>query len=165
MSQEYKDIDLQLELKDRLPYQLILQKKLEKLSEFISNSDRPSKDIQSGILDFLTDIPDSWKDEAFENEMKKVINEKIIDIRPIYAGSKLSIEYCKKHGIPLTKKIRTINYFSLKNAIINLLDRLNLLIRKEKIEYSTGRNLDIKTLEDLDKILDEVPDEEEKKEG
>jgi hypothetical protein len=155
----YREETIQLELKDRIPYQKIIEKKLYNLSDLISNSKTPFQDIQHAILDLLTGIPDSWKDREFEIEMKSVIKHRRIDVRPSFAGYKLSIKHCIENKIPHIMLKPQIDYFKLKNAIINLLDRLDLLVRKKKIEYSTGKNV-AHTLEDLDSMYGEELEEE-----
>lgn len=140
--------DIQLELKDRLRYNQIIEDKLRALAKAISNPKALFRTIQTMLLDLLTDIPDSWKDEDFENEMKIVIKERDVDVRPEWSGVKYSKEYCEANNIPITQKTKEINYFRLKNAIINLFDRRQLLIRRDKIEYTTGRKFE--TLNDLE---------------
>lgn len=154
---EYPEFDPQLELKDRLPYPQILSTSILSMKSVLKSSDNLNmKKIQVMILDLLTDLPDTWKDEQFEEELTKVLRKKTIDTRPMNAGVKMSKAACERMGIATTRTIKQVNYFRLKNAIIDLLDRRAMLIRKEKIEFSTGRNLDIEFLEQLD-----TEDEEE----
>lgn len=155
---EHADVDIQLELKDRLNYPHIIENTINSLKKALINPKIEFKTIQQLMLDFLTDIPDTWKDEEFEKEMEKVMKKRNIDIRPSFAGQKLSVEKCKEYNINIIKEVKEINYFTLKNAIINLLDRRQMLIRREKIEFSTGINLDIETIEELEKLFE---DEEE----
>ena len=150
---ELKDFDIQMELKDRLNYPEIISASLLRLKKSIGETSKEKRINQRLILDFLTDIPNSWRDEAFVEELKGVITIKTVDIRPSFAGIKASYDYCKAHNIKITREVKKINYFKLKHAIINLLDRKNLLIRKEKIEYTSGENLNYETLEDLEKEL------------
>lgn len=154
---EHADVDIQLELKDRLNYTQIIEGTIKSLKIALINPKTEFKTIQQLMLDFLTDIPDSWKDEDFQEEMKKVMKIRKIDVRPSFAGQKRSVESCKKLNISIIKEIKEINYFTLKNAIINLLDRRQMLIRREKIELTTGLNLDFET---LDKLEESYEDEE-----
>lgn len=156
---EFPDFDIQMELKDRLDYPKILTHSLLRLKKSIGESSKERRINQKLILDFLTDIPDTWRDESFMKELKGVMTEKTIDIRPSFAGIKASYNYCKEHDIKTTTIIKKINYFKLKHAIINLLDRKALLIRKEKIEYTTGKNLKYETLADLEAEYDGLDEE------
>lgn len=153
---EYPEFDPQLELKDRINYPHILTTSIIAMkSSLRETKEFRMRKVQLLILDLLTDIPDTWKDEEFEEELKKVVKTRNIDVRPVNAGVRLSHSACKRMGIKTIRQEKQINYFRLKNAIINLLDRRHLLIRKEKIEQSTGRNLDIQHIEDLEIEADE----------
>lgn len=156
---EFSEFDIQMELKDRLDYPKILTHSLLRLKKSIGETSKEKRINQKLILDFLTDIPDTWKDEAFVKELKGVMTKTTIDIRPSFAGIKASYNYCKRRNIKITTEIKKINYFKLKHAIINLLDRKALLIRKEKIEYTTGKNLKFETLEDLEAEYDRMDEE------
>lgn len=153
---EYPEFDPQLELKDRINYPHILTTSIIAMkSSLRETKEFKMRKVQLLILDLLTDIPDTWKDEEFELELKKVVTVRNIDVRPMNAGVKLSHAACKRMGIRIIRQEKQINYFRLKNAIINLLDRRHLLIRKEKIEQSTGRNLDIQFIKELERDDDE----------
>jgi len=153
---EYPEFDPQLELKDRINYPHILTTSIIAMkSSLRETKEFKMRKVQLLILDLLTDIPDTWKDEEFELELKKVVTVRNIDVRPVNAGVRLSNSACKRMGIKTIRQEKQINYFRLKNAIINLLDRRHLLIRKEKIEQSTGRNLDIQFIEELERDVDE----------
>lgn len=155
------DMGIQLELKDRLPYANYLDQQLRSFEQSLGSDKTSTTNIQLKMLSLFNSIPDSWKDEDFENELKKCIKIRKIDIRPRFGGKPRSVEYCKRKGIPIVKNVRQIDYFKLKRTIINLLDGLQMLIRREKIERSTGRNLNIETIEELEQIyLEDIEDEE-----
>lgn len=151
---DLENIDIQMELKDRLNYPEIISASLLRLKKSVGESSKERRINQRLILDFLTDIPNSWRDKAFVEELKGVITIKTVDVRPSFAGIKASYNYCKVNNIKTTMEKKNINYFKLKHAIINLLDRKNLLIRKEKIEYTSGENLNYATLEELEAEYD-----------
>ena len=159
------ELDIQLELKDRLPYTSILTASLLNLKRAINTAELNYDLIQTLILDFFTDIPRTWQDDKFRNDVEACITTRTVSAIPSFAGVPLDAEICKAEGIQTVRTVQEIDYFALKNSIINLLDRLNLLIRKEKIEYSTGLNLE-DNLETLGKKFDaeqtgeeEEPDE------
>jgi len=162
MSFQQDERDIQLEFRDRLRYNDILELKLKSLASKISNPRKDMRVIQSMLLDLLTDIPDSWKDDEFEEEMKHVMKKRKVDVRPTFGNAKISMNVCIENKIPIFREIREINYFRLKNAIINLFDRRQMLIRKEKIEYTTGLNLKFGSIDDyIEKELGEEFEEEE----
>lgn len=157
---EGNEMDIQLELKERLPYTSILTASLLNLKKAINTAELNFDLIQTLILDFFTDIPRTWQDDKFKEDVENCITTRKVKAVPYFAGVPLDAETCEAQGIATIREIQEIDYFALKNAIINLLDRLNLLIRKEKIEYSTGVNLD-DNLEDLGKKYDAELEEEE----
>jgi len=107
--------------------------------------------IEDMMWDFFTDIPHSWYDETFTEEVMKAFIQKTIDARPIWGDVRLSKETCEKYNMPITKTVTSINIYLLKNAIVNLLHRRDMLVRKKKIEYSTGKNLKFATIDELAK--------------
>lgn len=158
MSEDFSGVSAQLELKDRMGYSEHLLSQLRAFEKVVVN---PNKrlEMQRIMYSMLKGIPSSWRDETFQEDLKNIRKEVTIDIRPTFGVKKLSVEYCKRNKIPMIRKKFEIDYFALKEAIINLFDRLQLLIRREKIEYSTGKNLDVKTIEELYIDEDENGDE------
>lgn len=144
---------IQLELKERVNYPEIIQKGMLDQKAVIRESTFSMDKLNLMILDQLFDIPSSWYDEKFAEEVKSVISTKTVKNTASHAGVQLSEEYMKAHDIPLTREVKNIDYFKLKLAIRNLLDRLNMLVRKDKIEMTSGRNL---TIESLDDLIDEM---------
>ena len=150
--------NVQLELKERLNYPEYLENVIKNINTAFNNEKISITKVQVMILNFLHDIPSSWYDKEFVQDIKGVVSVKEVPNIVKFGVSTLSKEYMKKHDIPLTKKVRNVDYFRLKNAIINLLDRLNMLVRKDKIERSTGKNL---KYESLDELIDELQKEDE----
>lgn len=148
--------DIQLELKERVNYTEVIMKSILNQKDVIKDSNFQLSKLHLMIIDDLFDIPSSWYDERFAKDIKDVVTIRTVPNQVLSRGVPLSEEYMKRMKIPLTKEIKEINYFKLKLAIRNLLDRLNMLIRKDKIEMSTGRNLSIESLDDLiDKLAEE----------
>jgi len=154
--------DVQLEMKDRLNYPHLLESKLIAFGETIRKG-VDTKDVQQQILDIFTDIPRELYDEQFKEDLTGVLSEREIDIRPEFGGYKLSKEHCEKFNLPIKGKVYDVDYFKLKHAIMNLLFRRNMLLRKDKVEQSTGRNLD-DNIEDLLPIDFEDDEDEEDEE-
>ena len=148
--------DIQLELKERVNYTEVIMKSILNQKDVIKDSNFQLSKLHLMIIDDLFDIPSSWYDEQFAKDIKDVVTIRTVPNQVLSRGVPLSEEYMKRMKIPLTREIKEINYFKLKLAIRNLLDRLNMLIRKDKIEMSTGRNLSIESLDDLiDKLAEE----------
>jgi hypothetical protein len=149
VSSPESEIDIQLELKDRINYPHILQSTLLNIKRAIGKDELDLDNLENMMWDFYTDIPHSWYDKEFVLDVKKSFISRDVDNRPVWGGQKLSIEKCEELGLETKKTLVGINIFLLKNAIVNLLHRRDMLVRKKKIEYSTGRNLKFKTLDDL----------------
>lgn len=156
-----EDIGVQLELKERLNYPEHIQKAMDTIDSAFNNEKIPRSKVQDMILNFYYDIPNSWKDEAFKKDIQSITSEKTVPNTITFCGATMSKGYMKRNNIPLTKTIKIINYFKLKNAIVNLLDRLNMLVRKDKIERSTGKNLKYKNLDELIEAMEKEDNEEE----
>jgi len=150
---------VQLEFKERLNYPEYLQNVIQNINNALNNEKISMNKVKTMIMNLLNDIPNSWYDIDFEKDIEGVTREREIPNLIEFVGVPLSKKYMEKNEIPLTKKVNDVNFFKLKNAIINLLDRRNMLVRKDKIEQSTGKNLEYKTLDDL---IDEIAKEEEK---
>lgn len=150
---QLSELDIQLELKERLPYNSILTASLLNLKRAIGQPEPNLEQIQALILDMFTDIPRTWHDKQFKDDVRLCVTTRKVKTYPHFAGVPLEPEICKELGIETETELTEVDFFALKNAIVNLLDRLNLLIRKEKIEYSTGVNLG-ETLEELGENYD-----------
>lgn len=154
--------EIQLELKERLNYPEILQKGMLDQKAVLKDTNFSMGTLNKMILHLFYDIPHSWYDKKFAEEVKGVITKKKVKNKVYHAGVQLDKDYMKEHKIPLTKEITQIDYFKLKLAIVNLLDRLNMLVRKDKIEMTSGKNLSIESLDDLiEKMELEQKEEEE----
>lgn len=159
MSKRNEEMDIQLELKERLPFIEILSKSLLSIKSLLEEPDANISQIQWLIRDLYTDIPDSWISQSFVDDVTKCMVMKVIDVRVRFAGVPLSKEYHERRNIEMFKHVKIVDYFMLKNAIINLLDGLNMLVRKEKIEMTTGMNMQFENIEEFEKSLqDDVSD-------
>lgn len=151
---------VQLEFKERLNYPEYIQNVIENINNSLNNEKVSMLKVNTMIMNLLNDIPDTWYDDEFEKDIKKVTTIREVPNIIEFCGVALSKNYLKKHKIPLTKKIPEVNFFRLKNAIINVLDRRNMLVRKDKIEMSTGKNLQFETLDDLIDVMAKEEDKE-----
>ena len=145
-----------------MPYPNILTHTFLNLNRVIASKDADWQQVQTMIRNFHAEIPRTWRDKRFIEDMRSSVKKRVVDARPRFAGVPLDNETCKAAGIATTKTVYEVDYFAVKWAIVNLLDRLNLLIRKEKIEYSTGVNLE----DDLEALGEQFIEElEEEIEG
>jgi hypothetical protein len=152
------DFDIQLELKERINYTEIMEISMRNEKEIIKSDSFSISKLHLMIVDHLTDIPFTWYDKKFRDDIQNCITKQTIPNRRKRAGVYLSDAYHKRHNIPLTREKINVDYFKLKMACRNLLDRLNMLIRKDKIEKATGVLLNMESLDDL---IDSEDDEDE----
>lgn len=88
-------------------------------------------------------IPESWKDDKFNEDMKEAKIIRKIDIRPKFCGLAATPEVCEELGIPTFKEVTTFDYYDLFQACINLLDRrgmtskINPVQELEDIDFAT----------------------------
>jgi hypothetical protein len=157
------DMEVQLELRERLNVPQILQEEWMSINRAVREANLSMNKIQEMILNFYSDIPDTWKDKEWEEGLENCVTVKR-SINPArkFSGVIIDEETCKELGIEPFIETRRINYRRLKSVIINLLDRREMLVRRQKIEYSTGKNLD-QTLDDLikEQMQEEMEDETE----
>lgn len=152
------EFDIQLELKERINYTEILALSIKNQKELMKSETFSLSKLHLMIIDDLTDIPYTWYDTQFQKDIENVVQKRKVPNIVRFSGRPLSKSYMEKHNIPYEKEVMDIDYFRLKLAIRNLLDRLNMLIRKDKIEMSTGKNLEIESLDDL---IDKMGEDEE----
>jgi len=149
--QKEQEKDAQLELKDRMNYTYVLTLSLIGIEKALGDRLLSNRRIENMIYSLYYKIPETWKDEKFKADLTNCITTKQIDIRPVSCGIQLSIEVCKKLNMPISRQYKKLNVFKLFQSIINLYDRRQLLISKEKIEYTTGKNLSL----ELDSTIDD----------
>jgi len=153
---------VQLELKDRLNYTYILTKALFAIDMAVNEKDYDADKVEGLIMLFYYKIPETWKDKQFIEDMNASKESKTVDVRPKFGQIPLNKELCEEYGLKIEEKVEYVNYLKILQAIINLMDRLNMLVRKDKIEKSTGKNLNYKEDEtDLDSLIDTDKDEDE----
>ena len=140
-SLESDDPTFALTVRDRLPYAYILTKQIQNFQQAnINQKDFFSQDVQNAIRGLVKMIPESWtrSDEEWQDDMKKAIIKKKIDIRPKFGDVRASKELCKKNGWQMFKIIEIPDYFQLLQTVINKLNRLGMITRKEWTEAPTG---------------------------
>lgn len=87
--------------------------------------------IQLAIQGLYDNIPESWHDDKFREDVeaaKKIVK---IDKRPRFCNIPASLETCKELGIEPFEMKETNDYSKMYRACINLLDRLGILMRKQ----------------------------------
>jgi len=137
---ESDDIQLASKIRDRLHYTWLLQEQVRTFQKSVLNIDYIRTQLEDAIRGLVAMIPDIWKDtdDQWKLDYGKATTEIIVDIRPSFAGVKMSKELCKKLKKPMTKKQKVIDYFQVLQAVFNKLFRMGMLSKREWIEATTG---------------------------
>lgn len=140
---------VQLEVKDRINFAQLMEISLKSLETAYGEDDFKFSKVQKITRGFHHRIPVFWMDVEYLDDVENCLMTVNVDIRPTCCGIPLDRETCKAENIPMFKTQEYVDYERLQQAIINLLDRRAMLVRKEKIEWSTGKNLKGEEMVDL----------------
>lgn len=138
------EFEAELTVKDRLNFPYLLANQILTFQKAILNMEYSEYEIREAIEGFIHLIPESWKDDKFQEEQDGAIIERKRDLRPSFCGLTASEQFCKTHGITAFEDEKVFDYYKLFQACVNLLSRRGLLSRKHRVEV----------LEDVD--FDEV---------
>jgi len=131
--------EAQLTLKDRLNFPYLLANQILTFQRALLALEFSEREIRETIEGFVHMIPESWKDEQFNEDMDKATIKRKIDIRPKFCGLSATLETCKKLKIEPFMKVTTFDYYDLFQACINLLDRRGLTSRRTFTEKMLGK--------------------------
>lgn len=89
-------------------------------------------------------IPSVYRDNdpQYQATIKKAAQALTVDTREEFAGCKLDVDACKALGIPYEEKIVYVDPVDRFGAIIDLFQRLNALVKLDRIEVFTGEKWD-----------------------
>ena len=137
---ESDDIQFASKIRDRLHYTWLLQEQVRTFQKSVLNQLFTRRELEESIRGLVAMIPDIWKDndQQWLADYAKSMNEVEVDIRPSFAGVKMSESLCKKRGFPMTKKISVPDYFIILQAVFNKLFRMGMLSKREWQEGTTG---------------------------
>jgi hypothetical protein len=137
---ESDDPSFALTIKDRMPYTYILTEALKAVLKSIGSLKYSRREIEESIKALVKMIPEPWtrNDAEWKKDMDKAITKIKVDIRPSFAGVKMSKELCKKKKVPMTKQVEVPDYFQMLHAVFNKLNRLGMISRRDWIESPTG---------------------------
>lgn len=144
---ESTQYEAQLTLKDRLNYPYLLANQILTFQRALLALEFSEREIRETIEGFVHMIPESWKDDKFNEKMDEATIIRKIDIRPKFCGQSATIEVCEELGIPTFKEVKTFDYYDLFQACIDLLDRRGLTSRRTFTEKFTGKPFNGETQE------------------
>ncbi|MEM3549937.1 MAG: hypothetical protein QXQ94_07035 [Candidatus Bathyarchaeia archaeon] len=121
-----------LTIKDKINYPYILANALLKFQEAIikAEGELSEQEVREAALCLFNMIPKTWYDEKFIKDVKKATFKVKVDVRKEWCGVKV--------GQPKYEKVEEINPYRLVNACVNLLERRELISKKERIEKVEG---------------------------
>lgn len=155
---EVKGEEAQLSIKDRLNFPYILANQILTFQKSILAEEHSEREIEESIKSFVNLLPDSWKDEQFNEDLEKAKTKRKVDKRPqVTATIRMAEETCNELGIPAFVEEEAIDYYSLFQACINLLDRKKLLSRVRRVEKLEG--IDFEHPENNEVLEGEIPSE------
>ena len=140
----YKEEELpSLTIKDKLNYAYLIATQFLTIQKAILNLEYSDREIKEAVNGLVEMIPDSWKDEGWEADLKKAEIKVTIDNRPNFCGVKPEPQiYKDTYGKePFTTKIE-YDPNKLFHGCVNLFDRRGLITRRAKIEKHLGERFD-----------------------
>lgn len=130
----------QLTVKDRLNHSYLLAKAMiahiERMPD-AGTDEESERSLRNTVEALYGTIPTVWKelDPDFFEEMQAAKYTKKFDIRPVVAGAvRLSENKCRKLGIKTHRDVVTFDYRRVYQACVNLLNRMNMLAKKNFVE-------------------------------
>ena len=117
-------------LTERINYSYVMLEQIRIVDTTYLTGDE--NQINLAIQGLYDNIPESWHDDKFRDDVEKAKVIKKIDLRPVVVGHiRLDESVCKELGIESYRQEVTFNYSAMYRACINLLDRLGILMRKQ----------------------------------
>jgi hypothetical protein len=141
MSKEMIQEDISLTIRDRVDWPYLISYSINTLFLAMRRDTLNEWEIQT-IVEYIEGlIPMSIRliDKKYEEELKAATKDKKLDKRPHFGGVPLSEEACKLQGIVPYEMVKVVPPVVKFNAIINLLNRLGVVTKKEYTEKFTGR--------------------------
>lgn len=143
--------EAQLTMRDRLPYHFVLTQMILTFQKAILNIQYSAEELREAVEGFVNHIPVQWRDQEFTQDLQKAQQLVYEDLRPVFCGVSADRDYCEAQGIPISRLVRTFDYFKVFNAVVNLLNRRHMLLKPQYKEIMTG----IKAIPEMEPFLEE----------
>jgi len=130
--------EAKLTMRDRLPINFIYTNAIITIQKSILNIQYSSEEIKEAVQGFVAMIPDTLKDDQFNDEIDAARRFVIVDSRPQFCGVVASAEYCQRKGIVMATRTETFDYFQVLHSCFNLLMRKHMLLKYQPKEIFTG---------------------------
>lgn len=136
--------EIQLTIRDRINYPYLLANQIITIQRVLLNEEA-AKEVIDSVEALVHQIPDLYKDEAFEKEVEAAILQIKKDIRPKFGGKTLDDKTCEELGIPKTEEVTEKDPWAMLQAVINLLQRRSMLTRRSFVEKIVLKPNEVKT--------------------
>ena len=137
-----------LKIKDKLPTAFIITKAIIDIQKMLSDPGCTNTSVRNAILGLKQLVSDSMEDPEYKKDLKKCVSKTVIDVRPTNCETKLSFEYCREMGYPITKVLTKINSLKLFNVIVCLFSRNGMYTKTIAVEQFQDREEKEKTKDD-----------------
>lgn len=126
-----------LTIKDKINYPFIIGNALLKFQEAIVKveGEQSEQETREAALCLFNLIPTSWHDDLFREDLKRATLKVKLDVRKEWCGRKV--------GKPKFEDEEKLEPYRLVNAVVDLLERRELISKKERIEKVEGVLLDV----------------------
>jgi len=134
LPEELRDLfpESMLTVKDKIPQNQLLFYTCLTIMKAMMNVNYSEEQIHELVKFEIGCIPDAQRDEQFMEEINAARYMVLVDVRTSFCGTKASLEYCKRKGLPtFVREWRPDNY-KLNHAVFNLLNRLGMLSKSQQ---------------------------------
>jgi len=143
------ELDIELTTRENLNHGYLLLNQILTFQKAILNKESSALDIENSISGLVNLIPTVLRSNDFDEKLKKCYVTEKIDIRPEFGGTKLSLDYCTRKGIPVEDEITYLkNPFDLLLVCIDQLQKLSMLSKRILTEMPTGMPTGSEALEE-----------------
>lgn len=129
-------------LRERIDWPYIVNFGILRLFSIMSEKEVFPFDNVDNLTKFLERlIPSIYRetDAIYKAAIMKATQRVPIDLRTEFCGVKLTIEWCVAQGIPHTELINYLEPVDRFGAIVDLFQRLNALLKLDRVEVFTGQ--------------------------
>jgi len=120
-----------LSIKDKIPLAQLLFYTFLSVNKSILNIKYSEAEITEIIRAEIAMIPDEKRDPEFMEELRTACYSILVDVKPEFCGTKASMDYCKRKGIPAFVREWRPDNFKMHHAVFNLLCRRGMLSKTQ----------------------------------
>lgn len=128
-------------LRERIDWPYLVNFGILRLFSIMSEKEVYPYENIDNLTKFLERLIPSFyrvQDPKYQEAITKGTHTVKVDIRPTFCGARISYEVCEREGIPHTEEIEEIDPVDRFGAIIDLFQRLNALLKLDRVEVFTG---------------------------